>query len=854
MAGALGYYGLTEKTLADQKAADAVKQKNAADAATNEARAQKLLADQKSREAVRQTSRVLAAEARTNHDLLLAVKSISMTEQAEVFSPVESRQLLDDILTETGGVPFRHNAEVAAVEFSPDDRWLATASANSVRLWDTQTPSVAPKILDGPSKINAIAFSPDGKALATVGDDSSVRLWDITAHNPSDGMRALNGHGARWLNIGFSRDGQWMAASNADGAAQLWKWPDPTAATWILPHGKGGVYALAFSPDSKWLATGSDDKSVRMWNLLDADPANNPKPLRSGRGWGIQLVFSPNSQWLAAGGTGGGPDPVVLWNLAALDSPFRLKGVPWTGVLAFSPDGRSLVTPSELSDARGQYGTRLIWDLTKPDPSSDPMRLPGHNNLSDLAFSPDGDWLATASTDFTAQLWNISDNFAPPVVLRGHQGPILRIAFSHDGRHLATASKDQTVRLWTASSSTAEPLELRGPDGSTKLRVWDLSGAELPSAPRPLDTERMPLQAGSVFSPDGKWIAVTPRTDDNNVVHLFSTSNHAHYDVHDPGGIFAAAIFSPDGRWLITAGVRDPSIKLWDLQASDPTSTPRLLRGHTNGVRSLAISADGHRLVTGARGGPRDRSVFVWDLSAADPSRNPIALAGGDIRAVAVSADGRYVVAGNWEPDDDVRIWDLSPQPSFKSPIRLTFKNRVYDVAISPDARWVAAGSWDQTTQLLDLTRPTADPITLRGNTERTLSVAFSPDSRWLATGNKDETVRLWNLSDPRHLEDPSAGSVVLHSPYAVGNVSFSPDGRWLALDSTELRFNQFSPDARWFASSNAKTLLYRLKLEDLISLACRTAGADPTEGARAQEGMNCPVPSEFGAIPKGVQ
>ena len=866
---------LAQKALAEQKTQEAITQKNKADAATKDALEQKALADQKTAEAVTQknkadaatkdaASRELAAQARVNfdtrapHDLLLALKSISMTRQAGVFSPVESRQLLDDVLTETGGVPFRHDAEIAAVELSPDDRWLATASANTVRLWDMQAPSAAPKTLREPSKINAIAFSPDGRTLATVGNNFSVRLWDIMTLDPSDRMRALNGHGARWLNVGFSRDGQWMAASNADGGAQLWKWRDPTSATWILPHGKGGVYALAFSPDSKWLATGSDDKSVRMWNLLDTDPSNNPKPLQSGRGWGIKLVFSPNSQWLAAGGLGGGPDPVLLWNVAALDSPFRLKGVPWTGVLAFNPDGQSLVTPGGRFDVRGEYGTRLVWDLTKSDPSSDPLTLPGHNYLSDLAFSPDGTWLATGSTDFTAQLWNVSDSLAPPVVLRGHEGPILRMAFSHDGRHVATASKDQTVRLWSVSSPTAEPLELRTPDGSTRLRLWDLSGAELPSAPRTLDNEQMSLQAGTVFSPDGKWIAVAPRTDDNDVVHLFSTSSHAHYVVHDRGGIFAAAIFSPDGRWLVTAGVRDPTIKLWDLQASDPTSAPRLLHGHTTPVRSLAISADGHRLVTGARRNPslgaRDRSVFVWDLSAADPSRSPIALAGGDVRAVAISADGRYVVTGSWEPDFDARIWDLSPQPSFKRPIRLTFKDRVYDVAISPDARWVAVGSWDFTTQLLDLTQPNSDPITLRGHTQRTLSVAFSPDSRWLATGNEDQTARLWNLSDPRHLEDPSAGSIVLHAPYGVGNISFSPDGRWLALDSTQLRSNPFSPDAHWFASSNANTLIYHLQLEDLISLACRTAGRDPTEGEGGQYGGNCLVPSDSGAIPKVVQ
>jgi WD40 repeat protein len=842
-AGAFGYYARSEKAVAEQKTAEAIREKNNADAATKDA-----------------ASRELAAQARDNldqrapHDLLFALKSISMTRQANVFSPVESTQLLEDVLTETGGVPFRQDAENAAVEFSPDDRWLVSASGNTVRLWDMQAPSAAPKTLRGPSKINAIAFSPDGRTLATVGDESSVRLWDITSSDHSDHMRALDVRGARWLNVGFSRDGGWLAATNADGGAQLWKWPDPTAANWILPHGQARlpVDALAFSPDGKWLATGNEDKSVRIWNLLDADPSNNPKTLQSGRGWDIKLAFSPNSQWLAAGGSGGGDDPVLLWNVAALDSPFSLKGVPWTGILAFSPDGRWLVTPGERFDARGHYGARLAWDLTKPDPSSDPVTLPGHNYLSDLAFSPDGTWLATGSTDFTAQLWNVSDGLAPPIVLQGHEGPILRVAFSHDGRHVATASKDQTVRLWTASSPTAEPLALRTSDGSARLSLWDMSGTELPSPPRALGDEPLSALSGTVFSPDGKWIAALPDNDNNGYVYLLSMSTSAHYVVRHPGGIWAAPVFSPDGHWLATGGVRDPTIRLWDLTAPDPTSSYQELRGHRGPVRSLAFSADGHRLVSGAG----DGYAFVWDLTATGSSSNRLPLAGGDVRAVAISADGRYVVTGNWGPDSDpraeARIWDLSSPTSFKNPLRLHFNNRVFDVAISPDARWVAAGSWDQTTQLLDLTQPESVPITLRGHTQRTLSVAFSPDSRWLATGNEDQTARLWNLSDPRRLEDPSAGSIVLHAPYGVGNMSFSPDGRWLALGAAELRSNPFSPDAHWFASSNPNTLLYRFRLEDLISLACRTAGPDPIEGDGAQTGRECTVPIESGgAIPK---
>ena len=866
---------LAQKAIAEQKTQEAITQKNKADAATKEALEQKALADQKTAEAVTQknkadaatkvaASRELAAQARVNldtrapHDLLLAIQSISLTRQAGVFSPVQSRQLLYDILSETGGMPLQHSAEITALEFSPDDRWLATASADIVRLWDTQAPFAAAKTLRGPSKINAIAFSPDGRTLATVGEDSGVRLWDITALDATPAARVLNGHGARWLNVGFSRDGGWLAASNADGQAQLWRWPDPASATWILPHDKGHVYALAFSPDSKWLATGSDNTSVRMWNLLDTDPSSSPKSLQTVRGSGVKLAFSPNSQWLAAGGNGGGHDPLLLWNVAALDRPFRLNGVPWTGVLAFSPDGRWLATPGALNDSFGQYQTCIFWDLNKSKPSVEATMLAGSNAIRDLSFSPDGTWFAAGSDDQTVRLWNMADILAPPAILRGHEGAILRLAFSHDGRHLATSSKDQTARLWDAFSPTAEPLALRTFDGSTGLNIWDMRGAESPLAPRNLGDEPLSALSGTVFSPDGKWIAAIPDNDNNGYVYLISMSTSTHYVVRHPGGIWAAPVFSPDGHWLATGGVRDQTIRLWDLTAPDPTSSHQELRGHRGPLRSLAFSADGHRLVSGAG----DGYAFVWDLTAIGSSSNRLPLAGGDIRAVAISADGRYVVTGNWGPDSDpraeARIWDLSSPTSFKSPLSLHFNDRVFDVAISSDARWVAAGSWDFTTQLLDLTKPNAKPKVLRGHTARTLSVSFSPDNHWLATGNEDHTVSLWNLLDEGNPEkdDASLVPIVLSAPYSVGGVSFSPDGRWLALNRSEYRSSPFSPDGRWFASSSADTWLYDLRLEDLISLTCRTAGRDPTEGEGGQSSYrsDCLVSSDSSAIPRVAQ
>ena len=140
-------------------------------------------------------ARQLAAQAqvgtvRTPYNLLLALESISITQKIGAFSPTASRQLLNDVLNVTGGIPLQHAAPVVAVGFSPDDHWLAVASANSLQLWDMQMPSPAPIPLRGHDKvINALAFSPDGLTLATVGDDPGVRLWEMATAN-----RAASAH------------------------------------------------------------------------------------------------------------------------------------------------------------------------------------------------------------------------------------------------------------------------------------------------------------------------------------------------------------------------------------------------------------------------------------------------------------------------------------------------------------------------------------------------------------------------------------------------------------------------------------------------------------------------------------
>jgi len=200
------------------------------------------------------------------------------------------------------------------------------------------------------------------------------------------------------------------------------------------------------------------------------------------------------------------------------------------------------------------------------------------------------------------------------------------------------------------------------------------------------------------------------------------------------------------------------------LSAKDPAANPVVLRGHTDSINAVAISPDNRWVVTGSY----DKTARLWDLtalahwagppllSAKDPAANPIPLRGHDspVRAVAISPDGHWLVtAGIY--DHTARLWDLSAKDPAANPVVLrghegrgVHEGRVDAVAISPDGRWLVTGSEDKTARVWDLRAkdPAASAIVLRGHENRVTAVAISPDNRRLVTGSEDKTARLWLL------------------------------------------------------------------------------------------------------------
>jgi RNA polymerase sigma factor (sigma-70 family) len=572
-------------------------------------------------------------------------------------------------------------------------------------------------------QINALAYSADGKMLASGGQDRDVALWDAATGRR---LRTFPGHGRWTVTLAISPNGKLLASGGYDGNLRLSELATGKEVRSFKGHWLP-VNSVAFTPDSKFLASAGGDGRLVLWDVATGQVVRElmkaTDPTKPANALGC-LALSPDGKSLAVCAH---DSHLYIWEIATGKERFRLRH-PGGKLFAaaFSPDGKLL--------ASGNYQDIRLWEAasgklrsTWPDPS---------RNVHTLAFSPDGQMLAVISwvSSFLVReprsIWLLNVDTGREVRrLENDTGSFCALAFAPDGRTLAVAD-DAAVRRWDTTTGKELP-----PHGGHRGAVFSVA----------VSADGRAVYSGGGDATLRRWDAATGKEVRRFVGHRST--------------IWRVRL-TPDGK-LLGSGGHDGKVYLWDPDGPRPT---RELPAHSE-FRALALAPDGRTLATSA-----DRhGIRIWDAAGKELRKvAPEQL----FYSLAFAPDGKLLASGGQDRAgyQRLQIWNVATSQEVGSAKGL---ERFSGLAFSPDGRWVATSHWGK------------DPVRLyddrareirrfQGHRGSAYDVAFAPGGWMLASAGEDHTVRLWEVAtgrERRRLEGHTG---------AVYCVAISADGRTL--------------------------------------------------------------------------
>lgn len=582
-----------------------------------------------------------------------------------------------------------HSESVEIVAFSPDGKQIASGSDDGIiKVWDAITGSLQ-KTLSGrhSNAITAIAFLPDSKLIISGARDSSLMLWDTTTGDPeviTDHFGTCKEYYSHlqplkeddcWPHVvAFSADCSQMAAIGYDQGEQVIMLFD--TGTWdprkILTGHSDSVLSLAFSPDSRQLVSSSYDRIVKLWDTTTGDLQ---KTLVGHTSRAYTVAFSPDGKQIVSGSD----NAIIFWDVATGDLQ-AISASPAARSVAFSPDSKQVAIGCaggliHMFDAAGNLEKTLAGHL---------------ETVMSLAFSPDGKQIVTGCSDTTIKRWDNTIGAIQKVV--GHSDRVSTVVFSPDFKLIASGSDDETIKLWDAATG-----DLQKTIAGQLNAVRDLA-----------------------FSPDNRQIASCTY----KALKLWDAATGDLQNSSESDDPFITVAFSPDGK-QIASGHANGNINLWDTATGDPQ---KALAGHKSKFDSLT-------------------KLDFFDVR---------------VKTVTFSPDGKLIASAS--ADATIKLWDT------------------------------ATGDLQKTLVCHPKSINILDPAAILGEPNWIIALAFSSDSQQIAAVCENKTIKVWSIEKSlkaskylgrtfgSHIKSSKPWKEI-QTPEQVYTIEFAAGNRHLATD-----------------------------------------------------------------------